>query len=370
MSKIGINASRTRSGGGVVHLKKILENYSFGENQFTEIHIWGYEDILLEIPNNKIFIQHIAFSKNRGLAYQIFWEKFKLPLELKKYGCNLLLNLDAGSFCRFTPNITMSRDMLSYEKGIMNKYFFSVNWLRLFALKYVQIWSLRNATHSVFLTNYARNIIEKEAGIFFNSVLIPHGVDYLETRGLKKNINFSDKYTEIVYVSNFDLYKHQDKVIGAMNLLFEKYPNLRLHLVGSYNYDSFYNKCREIANNHEQIIFHGAVRHSEIANYLFSANILLFASSCENMPNTLLEYMTAKKPILCSNRGPMPEVLGEWDYYFNPECISSIVNSFEKLLSNRSSWTLLSSEAYERAKKYSWKKCSNSIFDLAHQVIK
>ena len=151
---VGINASRAKSGGGIVHLKKILEHYSFSQNKFTEIHIWGYENILNQIPSNKIFYKHIAFSSNRSLFYQIFWEKYKLPIQLKKNSCNILINLDAGSFCRFLPNITMSRDMLSYEPGIMNKYFFSILWLRLFALKYVQVWSLRSATKSVFLTKY------------------------------------------------------------------------------------------------------------------------------------------------------------------------------------------------------------------------
>jgi glycosyltransferase involved in cell wall biosynthesis len=37
------------------------------------------------------------------------------------------------------------------------------------------------------------------------------------------------------------------------------------------------------------------------------------------MPNILLEAMAAGLPIACSNRGPMPEVLGTAGLYFNPE---------------------------------------------------
>ena len=367
---LGINASRAKSGGGIVHLKKILEHYSFSQNKFTKIHIWGYENILNQIPSNKIFYKHIAFSSNRSLFYQIFWEKYKLPIQLKKNNCNILINLDAGSFCRFLPNITMSRDMLSYEPGIMNKYFFSILWLRLFALKYVQVWSLRSATKSVFLTKYAKNIIEKFSGKLSNSVMIPHGVDFIDPKKLKKIKIFNKKYIEIVYVSNFDLYKHQDNVIIAFNSLIKKHNNLRLHLVGGYNYDSFYKKCKKLSKNNKRIVFHGNVLHSNISNYLYSADVLLFASSCENMPNTLLEYMTSKKPILCSEKGPMPEVLGEWDFYFDPENVSSVKNAMSDLILQRSIWPDLSLKAYERAKKYSWKKCSKSIFDLSFKILK
>ena len=60
------------------------------------------------------------------------------------------------------------------------------------------------------------------------------------------------------------------------------------------------------------------------------------------MPNTLLEYMTSKKPILCSEKGPMPEVLGKWDFYFDPENVSSIKNAISNLILQRSIWTNLS----------------------------
>ena len=88
------------------------------------------------------------------------------------------------------------------------------------------------------------------------------------------------------------------------------------------------------------------------------------------MPNTLLEYMTSKKPILCSEKGPMPEVLGEWDFYFDPENVSSVKNAMSDLILQRSIWPDLSLKAYERAKKYSWKKCSKSIFDLSFKILK
>ncbi len=369
MRKIGLNASRTRSGGGIVHLEKILENFSFNKFPDVELHIWGYENILIIVPDNKKFIKHIAFSDSKSLAYQLIWEKFILPRELTKNGCDLLINLDAGSFCRFIPNITMSRDMLSYERGIMKNYFFSVTWLRLRALKYVQVWSLKNASKAVFLTNYAQEIIQKTTKHSFESVLIPHGIDKIDFNDIGKRSNFTDRCKEVVYISNFDLYKNQDCVIRAFKLLFDKYANLRLHLVGAFTHKAFYRKCIELANNDERIIFHGSVKHSEVQSYLFSADVLLFASSCENMPNTLLEYMSAKKPILCSNRGPMPEVLGDWNYYFNPEDVNSIVFNLDRLMNDFSLWNDLASLAFERVEKYSWKKCSDALFNLANEIL-
>lgn len=370
MKIIAINASRIKSGGGLIHLEKILYNYNYENNRFSEIHIWGYKDVLNIIPQNELFIKHIAFSDNKNMAYQIFWEMFILPKELNKFRCELLINLDAGSFCRFLPNITMSRDMLSYENGILKKYFFSVSWLRLISLKYVQIWSLKNSSKPVFLTNYAKYVIEKDSKYVYDSVQIPHGIDRLNFDKITRQVSFSKNFHEIVYVSNFDLYKNQDIVIRGFKLLSRKHRNIRLHLVGAFSHNSYFEKCKKMASNDERIIFHGPVKNTEIYSYLCSADILLFASSCENMPNTLLEYMSANKPILCSNKGPMPEILGEWDYYFNPEDELSLVFTLDRLISDFKSWDKLSNTALKRVQKYSWKKSSDDLFNLANEILK
>ena len=58
----------------------------------------------------------------------------------------------------------------------------------------------------------------------------------------------------------------------------------------------------------------------------------LFASSCENLPNILLETMGARLPIACSNRQPMPEILGEGGEYFDPEKSDTIYDAIIKLI--------------------------------------
>jgi glycosyltransferase involved in cell wall biosynthesis len=86
------------------------------------------------------------------------------------------------------------------------------------------------------------------------------------------------------------------------------------------------------------------------------------------MPNILIEAMAAGLPIACSNRGPMPEVLGDAGVYFNPESPEEISDALEKLITDRvlretSAWS-----AYEEAKKYSWEKCADQTFRFIREV--
>ena len=53
----------------------------------------------------------------------------------------------------------------------------------------------------------------------------------------------------------------------------------------------------------------GEVPHRDLPEHLFRADLFVFASSCENLPNIVIEAMAAGLPIASSRRPPMPEVL-------------------------------------------------------------
>ena len=49
--------------------------------------------------------------------------------------------------------------------------------------------------------------------------------------------------------------------------------------------------------------------HERIIKELINSDLFIFASSCENLPNTLLEAMASSIPIISSSKGPMREIL-------------------------------------------------------------
>ena len=82
------------------------------------------------------------------------------------------------------------------------------------------------------------------------------------------------------------------------------------------------------------------------------------------MPNILLEAMASGLPIACSNRGPMPEVLGEAGVYFDPENAGSIASAILELIRSRDLRQRLAAAAFERARHYSWARCASETFDF------
>ena len=105
--------------------------------------------------------------------------------------------------------------------------------------------------------------------------------------------------------------------ISINGLLFKKKSILRAHghnitlqLIGGGEgkaqklLDKSINKYDPEASFVQVIDF---ISQNKVPEYLSKSNYFYFASSCENMPITLIEGMASGLPIACSDRGPMPE---------------------------------------------------------------
>ena len=108
----------------------------------------------------------------------------------------------------------------------------------------------------------------------------------------------------------------------------------------------------------------GHIKQRDLPKSVSRSDIFIFASSCENMPNTLVEGMAIGMPIACSDRGPMPEILEDGGVYFDPEDEVSISKCIEKIITDREIREKIAARAKILSKKYSWEKCS-----MIHLVI-
>jgi glycosyltransferase involved in cell wall biosynthesis len=64
-------------------------------------------------------------------------------------------------------------------------------------------------------------------------------------------------------------------------------------------------------SNGDWLIFHGEVDRPRVVQHLREADIVAFPSHTEGFPNALLEAMVLGKPIVATNVGAIPEMLGE-----------------------------------------------------------
>jgi glycosyltransferase involved in cell wall biosynthesis len=374
MIRVGINACRARSGGAVAHLAGLVGALDPEVHGFHEIHVWSYDRLLQSLPERPWLIKRSTGRWQASLARELVWERFCLKRLARQSAIDIIFNVDVGTVCRFRPSIMMSQDMLSYEPGEMDRYAYGKAWARLLALRYVQNASLRRGDGAIFLTDYAAETIQRACGKLANVTIVPHGVDR-RFRDVERTAAWpapGARALRCLYVSNTAPYKHQWHVVDAIARLRNRGWVVELNLVGGGRGPAQSRLLAQIARSDPDGRFvtrTDFVPHADIPRLLADADLFVFASSCENMPITLLEAMAVGLPIACSNRGPMPKVLQNGGAYFDPEDPESIAAALESLLQTPDKRTAYARRARALAGNYSWKRCAAQTFDFIHHTL-
>jgi len=370
---IGVDASRCRSGGGKAHLIGILSECDPTKHGIQMIHVWAFRTLLDQLPNYPWLIKHNPIALEQSLIKQLGWQATVLAGEVKLAGCDILFTTDASTLCCFKPMVVLSQDLESFQSGVMRYYGFGLARLRLLAIFVLQNLAFRRAAGVIFLTHYAAEIIQRSCGLLPSTTCIPHGVDaiFKQVRQVKVWPETSADPIRCIYVSNALMYKHQWVVVKAISLLRNRGHNLMLSLVGGGKGPAQKLLQDAIAASDpsgefvEQLEF---LPHQELPTHLAQADLFVFASSCENMPVTLLEAMAVGLPIACSNRGPMPEVLADGGVYFDPEEADSIAVAIEQIIQSPALRLTIAQRAKALSQQYSWKRCADETWAFVAEI--
>ena len=373
---IGIDASNLRQGGGVTHLVEILSSTNIYKHNISKVVIWGSSQALDQIDEYPWLIKVMPKELNRSLVYRLMWQKFKLPRSAIDNNCDLVFSPGGSVSCNFRPIVTMSRNMLPFEWSEARRYGASWITVRLILLRWLQSKSFNSASGVIFLTNYAKKQVIKVTGDLPGlSTVIPHGFNSrfcTDPKAQRDMTEYSlEKPFQILYVSIVDQYKHQWHIVEAVaKLRKEGYPVV-LNLVGP-SYLPAKKRLMESINkfdvNDEWVKYHGPVPYLELHHIYKEAHLGVFASSCENLPIILLETMASGLPIACSNKGPMPEVLGNAGIYFDPERSIEVYHAIKKLIDNAQLRSEKSQASFHKVKRYSWDVCAFETFSFLERV--
>ena len=364
---IGIDASNLRAGGGITHLTELLRAADPAKHGFEKIIVWSGTKTLAKIDERPWLIKMSEPNLDKALPSRVFWQSFRLKNQALQMGCNVLFVPGGSDSSGFKPVITMSRNMLPFEWKELLRYKFSLITLKMILLRFAQSRTFRKADGLIFLTSYAQTSVIKCTGPLPGKITtVPHGISqrfFIQPRIQKEAYAFTaDAPCRILYVSIVDPYKHQSEVVRAISALAAEGLCIHLDLVGPAG-RALKHLLADIENLPNSIItYHGGVAHERLRTFYEKADIGLFASSCENMPNILLEGMAAGLPMTCSNMGPMPEILADAGVYFNPENPADIAGAVRQLYASASLRTQLAEKAFAQAKAFSWERCAGETF--------
>lgn len=316
---IAIDATNIVIGGGNTHLKKLIDYYLSNLSSKFKLIIFCNNKFSYKKKNKNLRIIYIGNFLSKKLFWRLIWIKFFLPKKIKQYSCDKLFVPGGIAFKNNIQTITMFRNLQPFQISWKTLYGFSYASLRIIFLRLFLINSFKKSDKIIFLSTYAKKIIQKKLQIRNKSKIINHGVNFFDKtfyKPLKKNKSIS-----IVYVSSLDTYKNHINVLKAINLLRKDF-NIKITLIGSnpnkkvYNYIKNY--IEEIDPKKKFITLKGNLDHKILMKTYQSFDLGIHASSCENFPNIVIEMLSKNLPLITSRIPVMKEILGK-DYIFFDE---------------------------------------------------
>jgi glycosyltransferase involved in cell wall biosynthesis len=108
---------------------------------------------------------------------------------------------------------------------------------------------------------------------------------------------------------------------------------------------------------------------SLLLSYYKKARAFVFPSLYEGFGIPLLEAMGAGCPVLCSNRGPFPEIVGDAGIYFNPEDVNNMQSVVEKTLLDDTLLAEMVKRGYQRSSMFSWDRTASRTLALYRSLL-
>lgn len=373
--RLGIDASNIRDGGGIGHIINILQAAQPQEYGIDKIVVWGGRTTLEQLPTRPwLECQHDPLL-DQSLPVRTYWQARKLP-QIAQEHCDCLLVPGGIFYGAFRPFVVLSQNMLPFEFVELRRYGFSRLSAKYLLIRLAQISSFRRANGAIFMTQYSRSLVKEATGINGQYPIIPYGInqDFFQRPRFQKPLpeySFENPF-KLLYVSKLEPYKHHSNVVKAIAQLRSEGLPVSLDLIGAPESPIRLRRLLATINRVDRdgafIHYYGHLAYTKLLEAYHQSDGFVFASSCETLPNILLEAMAAGLPIASSSYGPMPEALGDAGIYFDPVKPESIALAVRSVVSNHVWRTQAASVAYERVQAYSWERCAHETFSYLAEV--
>lgn len=373
--RIGIDASNLRSGGGMTHISELLAHCEPERHGIEKITVWAHPSALDRLPIRPWLEVVRLPALEGGLIRRIAWQMFERS-RLAQASCDIVFAPGGTPAGSFRPFVSMSTNMLPFSPQELRRFGWTFDRIRMLLLRRQQAKSFRDASAVIFLTEYARRTISEAVRLPADRrvEIIASGVNtrfLAPPRPQRPLASYSaSEPFRFLYVSDLLPYKHHATVVRAVAQLHAKGLPVALDIIGHPGMERSRIELQKVLADAacKAIRYLGPANHDALPPVYRDAGAFVFASTCENLPMTLVEAMAAGLPIAASASGPMPEILGAGAAFFDPEDHVSIGDALHRLALDPALRELSARTAHTQATTYSWSDCAARTFAMLAEL--
>lgn len=169
----------------------------------------------------------------------------------------------------------------------------------------------------------------------------------------------------ILYVGNMYPHKNLDNLLDAFAGAQARHPGIQLVIAGKY--DEFGYKLEErafaLGFTSGEVRFINLPTDEELGALYRHAALLAFPSRIEGFGFPPVEAMLVGTPVMSSNASCLPEILGEYVRYVDPEDTDDMADVMLDAVERPEKWAGMKEKGIDFAKRYSWKKAAQKTLE-------
>lgn len=217
----------------------------------------------------------------------------------------------------------------------------------------------------ITLSNSSKNDIVENFGLDEEKIkIIPVGIDVNRFNPMNYSQDLRDKYGKnlIMYSGMMIPRKGVPILIKAISYVVKQIRDVHLILIGEGPNLENWKKLSISLGIQNKLSFLRFVKEEDLLKFYATCDIYVFPSWKEGFGQVILEAMASGAPVICANKSPMSEIIGDGGVTFNVNDSKDLAKKIIQLLENQENLKILKENAVRRAKKYRWERVIK-IFD-------
>jgi len=195
------------------------------------------------------------------------------------------------------------------------------------------------------------------------------GVDRIFTPGRQRVPGLPERY--ILSLGNLEPRKNLPVLVHAYASLpgdlQERYPLVIAGAKAWHHHEL--NSTLSSLERKGKIILTGYIPQGVLPNLYKNASLFVYPSLYEGFGLPVLEAMASGVPVITSNTTSLPEVVGDAGLLVDPQNVDALREGISRLLVDDTLRRDISGKGLERARLFSWEKCSRETLAVYERVI-
>jgi len=329
--------------------RDIVINGRFLSRKVTGVERYGGE--IVSLIGNRCRVEK---NRTNGLAGHT-WEQFVLPTKLKSESV-LWSPANTGPLLIRNQALTI-HDLSPLEHPEWFRKSFTM-WYRLFLpvlAKRVQVIFTPSET--------VKQKVLKQLKVK-HVIVTPNGVDttVFHPEACQQTYEFSQKY--ILFVGSLQPRKNLAGLMQAWHMIKDEFKDTWLVVAGEAGH--VFRVVKFFGD--ERIRFVNYVSEIDLPGLYAQAELLVVPSFDEGFGLPVIEAMASGTPVIASNGGALPEVIGNAGLIFDLSMPDDLAKTIRECLSNDNLRGAMKEKGLVRVKSFSWQQTAELIWKTLNEI--